>query len=149
MLTAVLDLSQTFDRVPHALLMQKLSGNPDIEIYLLNWMHDFLCNRSQTVVVDGAKSASLPPVTSGVPQISVLGLVLFLVYINDLQSYVDCSFGLFANDTLIYQTVDNTADEERFQANLESLNTWAKTCEMSFNAKKRKIIAFQHTLWII
>ena len=138
---AVLDLSKAFDRVPHALLMQKLTHIPGMESYLLDWIHDFLCNRSQTVVLDGAKSESLP-VTSGVPQGSVLGPVLFLVYINDLPSHVDCSVGLFADDTLMYQNVDNTNDEERFQANLESLNTWSKTWGMSFNAKKCKIIAF-------
>ena len=109
--------------------------------YLLDWIYDFLCNRSQKVVLDGVKSESLP-VTFGVPQGSVLGPVLFLVYINDLPSHVDCSVGLFADDTLMYQNVDNTKDEERFQANLESLNIWSKTWGMSFNAKKCKIIAF-------
>ena len=74
----------------------------------------------------------------------MLGPVLLLVYIiKDLPSYVDCSVGLFANDTLIYQMVGNTAGEERFQVNLEFLHTWTKMWDVGFNAKKCKIIAFQ------
>ena len=107
--TATLGLSKVFDRVPHALLMQKLSAIPGIETYLLNWIHDLLWNKSQTVVLSRTKS-DLLPVTSGMPQGSVLGPVLFLVYINDFPSYVDCSISLFADNTLIYQMVDNTAD---------------------------------------
>ena len=81
------------------------------------------------MVLDGAKSVLLP-VTSGVLQSSLLDPVL-LVYIYDLPSHVDCSVGLFAEDTLKYLVVCNTTDEDRFQANLESLNTQAKTCEMT------------------
>ena len=74
----------------------------------------------------------------------MLGPVLLLVYIiKALPSYVDRSVGLFANDTLIYQMVGNTAGEERFQVNLESLHTWTKMWKMGFNAKKCKITAFQ------
>ena len=78
------------------------------------------------MLLEGAKSESLL-VTSGVPLGLVLGPVLFLVYIDDLPSRVDCSVGPFADDTLMYQNVDNTNDEERFQANLESLTTWSIT----------------------
>ena len=81
------------------------------------------------MVLDGAKSVLLP-VTSGVLQSSLLDPVL-LVYIYDLPRHVDCSVGLFAEDTLKYLMVCNTTDEDRFQANLESLNTQAKTCEMT------------------
>ena len=56
---------------------------------------------------------------------------VLLVYIYDLPRHVDCSVGLFAEDTLKYLVVCNTTDEDRFQANLESLNTQAKTCEMT------------------
>jgi len=87
--------------------MEKLTAIPEVDSYLLDWIHDFLCNRSQSVIINGTKSSSLP-VTSGVPQESVLGPVLFLVYINDLPSQVDCSVGLFADDTLMYQVVNNT-----------------------------------------
>lgn len=75
------------------------------------------------LVLNKAKSDILP-VTSGVLQDSVLNPVLFLVYINMLPSHVDCFVGLFT-DTSMYQMVDITTDEERFQINLEPLNTWA------------------------
>jgi len=122
--------------------MEKLTAIPEVDSYLLDWIHDFLCNRSQSIILNGTKSSSLP-VTSGVPQGSVLGLVLFLVYINNLPSQVDCSVELFADNTLMYQVVKNTDDERRFQANLNLLTGWAGRWKMSFNVTKCKVIAFQ------
>jgi len=122
--------------------MEKLTAIPEVDKYLLDWIHYFLCNRSQSVILNSTKYSSLS-VTSGVPQGSVLGPVLFLVYINDLPSQVDCSVGLFADDTLMYQVVNNAEDERRFQANLDLLTGWAGRWEMSFNVTKCKVIAFR------
>ena len=110
---AVLDFSKAFDRVPHTLLMEKLS-----------MIHSFLHGRSQRVILNGRKSSSLP-VTSGVPQGSVFEPVLFLLFINDVPESVDCSVALFANDTLLYQEVTTTQDMRLFQHNLTSLGAWA------------------------
>ena len=142
---AVLDFTKAFDRVPHALLIQKLSKIADIDEYLVRWVHNFLTNRTQRVVLDGCRSDPLP-VTSGVPQGSVLGPVLFLIYINDLPDCVDCSVGLFADDTLLYQAITNQSDVMKFQQNLNSLSTWTKTWGMDFNLTKSKIIAFKQKL---
>lgn len=139
--TAVLDFTKAFDRVPHALLMQKLSTIADVDDYLLSWIHDFLINRTQQVVIRGNASKPLA-VTSGVPQGSVLGPILFLVFINDLPDNLNCSVGLFADDTLLYQAVNNIEDAQRFQLNLDALSTWAERWGMSFNIAKSKIIAF-------
>ena len=89
----LLDFSKAFDKVYHSKLLWKLhqygiGGNA------LNWVRAFLVNRSQTVVLDGEESRSVP-VTSGVPQGSVLGAILFLIYINDLPDELASKVRLF------------------------------------------------------
>ena len=121
--------------------MQKLAAIEDMDGYLVDWIHNFLLDRSQQVVLNGTSSGS-KPVTSGVPQGSVLGPTLFLVYINDLPEAVDCSVSLFADDTLLYQAVNNTTDELRFQSNIDSLQKWASDWSMSFNDAKCHIMGF-------
>ena len=92
-----LDFSKAFDSVPHLLLIHKLKTfgfNGD----LLNWLKSYLTGRKQQVVIEGAKSSRLS-VTSGVPQGSILGPLLFLLYINDMPDVVSfCSISLFADD---------------------------------------------------
>ena len=140
---AVLDFAKAFDRVPHALLMEKLSKT-DIDDYIISWIHNFLLHRSQCVVLDGKESNFLP-VTSGVPQGSVLGPVLFLLFINDLPECVTCSVSLFADDTLLYQEISTTGDIDSFQQNLDALGRWATKWGMEFNVNKSKILIFNNT----
>ena len=128
----------------HALLMRKLSEIADVNDYLLSWIHDFLTNRTQRVVLQGNASESLS-VTSGVPQGSVLGPVLFLIFINDLPDCLDCSCALFADDTLVYQEICSVDDCNNFQRNLDSLGAWSENWGMSFNTSKSKIMSFNST----
>ena len=116
---AVLDFSKTFDRVPHTLLMERLSMIEEIDDYLLEWIHSFLHGRSR-VILNGRISSSLP-VTYGVTQGFVRRPVLFLLFINDLPESIDCSVALFADDTLLYQEVTTTQDMRLFQHNITSL----------------------------
>ena len=137
----IMDFAKAFDKVPHQLLMSKLSKVPNINSKILMWIHDFLRDRKQRVVVSQHKSQELK-VTSGVPQGSVLGPTLFLVYINDLPQHVNCHLSLFADDTLIYQTVNTPTDHSQFQCNIDAMEEWANTWLMSFNVSKCSIMAF-------
>jgi hypothetical protein len=140
----VLDFAKAFDKVPHKLLMQKLSNIPNVSTQIVKWIHDFLMDRKQKVRTKGQLSYELP-VTSGVPQGSVLGPTLFLVYINDLPDHVDCNISLFADDTLIYQVVNNAQDKLRFQNNVYALQQWANMWCMSFNVDKCSVLPFNQT----
>ena len=99
----VLDFSKAFDVVPHQRLLHKLD-HYGIRGTTLNWIQNFLTNRTQKVVVDGSSSESAR-VRSGVPQGTVLGPLLFLTYINDLPSTVSSQVRLFADDCLLYRPI--------------------------------------------
>ena len=137
----VMDFSKAFDKVSHQLLMNKLSNIPNINCQILDWVHNFLLNRRQKVVVSGQTSTE-SLVTSGVPQGSVLRPTLFLAYISDLPEHVNCNISLFADDTLLYQTVNDIADKQSFQADINALQTWANIWGMSFNASKCSTLVF-------
>ena len=138
---AVLDFSKAFDMVPHHSLIRKLS-ELDINSYITRWVADFLSDRTQRVVLQGTES-SLVGVTSGVPQGSVLGPTLFLIYINDIVNSVDCSkIRLFADDTLLYKSVSCVSDTKDFQNDLDKLYVWSIKNSMKVNAKKSNVIIF-------
>ena len=104
------------------------------------WIGSFLSGRSQKVVLEG-KSSSSVPVLSGVPQGSVLGPVLFLLYINDLPEYVsNSSVRLFADDTLLYLTIHNSSDCDKLQEDLNNLERWESDWQMSFHPQKCEVI---------
>ena len=99
----VLDFSKAFDVVPHQRLLHKLD-HYGIRGTTLNWIQNFLTNRTQKVVVDGSSSESAR-VRSGVPQGTLLGPLLFLTYINDPPSMVFSHVRLFADDCLLYRPI--------------------------------------------
>jgi hypothetical protein len=130
----VLDFSKAFDRVPHQRLLHKLH-HCGIRDSLLLWIDHFLTRRSQRVVVDGATS-EWAPVTSGVPQGTVLGPLLFLSFINDLPSGITSRIRLFADDCLIYRTISNNSDTQALQVDLNTLHQWSNSWNMKFNTDK-------------
>ena len=89
-------------------------------------------NRTQSVVLDGEESDSVP-VTSGVPQGSVLGPILFLIYINDLPDLITSKVRLFADDTAVYLTVESPSDGQVLQKDLDTLSGWESRWDMEFN----------------
>ena len=135
---AVLDFSKAFDKVPHKRLIIKLQYY-GIRGPLLNWFESFLTNRSQTVVCDG-KHSDPAQVTSGVPQGTVLGPLLFLLYVNDLPDNLKSSIRLFADDALLYGVISNENDGDQLQEDLKQLEAWQNTWQMSFNPSKCKTI---------
>ena len=130
----VLDFSKAFDRVPHQRLLLKLH-HYGVRGPLLTWMENFLTQRSQRVVIDG-KSSDWSPVTSGVPQGTVLGPLLFLAFINDLPSGISSKIRLFADDCLLYRTINNSEDTSLLQQDLDRLHQWTIKWQMQFNTDK-------------
>ena len=134
----IMDFSKAFDKVPHKRLLYKLA-DLGIDRCTVRWIENFLTNRNQCVVVGGERSPYVP-VTSGVPQGSVLGPLLFLCYINDLPSHVQSKVRLFADDTVIYITVKSENDSRQLQCDLSRLECWERDWQMSFNPSKCKVI---------
>ena len=133
--TILLDFSKAFDVVPHQRLIMKLYFY-GIRDNTLVWIQNFLHGRTQEVVVEGKKS-SVGKVISGMPQGSVLGPTLFLIYINDLGEGIDAKVRLFADDTILYKAIENiVADSESLQRDLNKLEKWEKEWQMKFNVDK-------------
>jgi len=109
----------------------------------LSWMESFLTKRVQTVICEGATSTS-SPVTSGVPQGSVLGPLLFLTYINDLPNGLASTFKLFADDTLLYGVVVDDSDYDNLQDDLNKLEIWQNEWQMEFNPSKCNIMCISN-----
>ena len=130
----LLDFSKAFDKVNHSKLLWKLHG-----IRELAWIRAFLGSRSQQVVIDGEESESIP-VTSGVPQGSVLGPILFLIYINDLPDEVRSRVRLFADDTALYLTMECEDDRSALQTDLDILSAWETKWDMEFNPSKCQVV---------
>ena len=109
------------------------------EQLLIGFKIFFLTNKTQKVVVDGSSSESAR-VRSGVPQVTVLGPLLFLTYINDLPSTVSSQVRLFADDCLLYRPIKCRADQEQLQRDLSALQDWADRWGMCFNPSKCSVL---------
>ena len=135
-----LDFMKAFDTVPYRRLLAKAEGfgiaNP-----LLKWIESFLVGRKQRVCVNGAFS-DWADVTSGIPQGSVLGPLLFVMYINDLPELVSSSsVYLFADDTKIFKHVENENDAAFLQKDLQSLVSWSEKWLLKFHPDKCCVVS--------
>ena len=134
----LLDFSKAIDKVNHSKLLWKLHQY-GIRGHVLNWVRAFLGSRSQRVVIEGEESESIP-VTSGVPQGSVLGPILFLIYINDLPDEVCSQVRLFADDTALYLTMESEDSGSTLQSDLDILSMWETRWDMEFNPSKCQVV---------
>lgn len=131
-----LDCEKAFDRVPHHRLHIKLKAM-GIDGGILVWIMNFLGERYHRVKIRNTTSDWLP-VISGVPQGSVLGPVLFLIYINDLVGNLESAASLFADDAKIYKILRTEADVAALRRDMERLDEWSKKWLLSFNVEKCK-----------
>ena len=108
-----LDFQKAFDKLPHQRLLLKLKAH-GIGNDVINWIEEWLTHRRQRVIVDGEIS-NWKYVLSGVPQGSVLGPILFLIYINDLDDYISSKVLKFADDTKVFRKVTNVTDKQSLE----------------------------------
>ena len=132
-----LDISKAFDKVWHDGLIFKLKQN-GISGNLLKLFENYLNNRKQCVVLNGSCS-DYSTIESGVPQGSVLGPLLFLIYINDLERNIKSNINLFADDTMLFSTVkDPIISANDLNHDLDIINQWAHQWKMEFNPDPTK-----------
>ncbi|CAB4043417.1 Hypothetical predicted protein, partial [Paramuricea clavata] len=133
---AFLDFSKAFDSVSHLSMMDKLYA-AGIRGSLLKWFGSYLHDRKQRVVLDGKCSEWLD-VTSGVPQGSILGPALFVLFINDMPDVISESgtLALFADDAKCLRTINSDADCVALQRDLNNLTTWSAEWKLPFNIDK-------------
>jgi hypothetical protein len=133
------DLSQAFDKVPHTLLLDKLN-NFGLSSFYVNWFQSYLSNRSSLVRILGKISSSFS-VLSGVPQGSILGPLLFTIFINDISAKINHSKFLLSSDDLkIYRNIKSAEDCKALQVDIEAVQQWCSENCMELNIQKTKMI---------
>ena len=130
----IFDFSKAFDKVPHQRLLSKLNYY-GIQGKTLARINSWLTERFQRVVVDG-ETSSFVKVTSGVPQGTVLGPLMFLLFINDIHENLDSTLRLFADDALLYRPINTMNDNVILQNDIGKLVSWSKAWQMQVNVTK-------------
>ena len=140
--TFILDFEKAFDTSPHNRLKSKLfsygTGGKT-----LKWIDSFLCFRQQRVVLNGVKT-DWAPVLSGAPQGTILGPLLFSLYINDISSTIESEIRLFADDCVCHREFKDEKDTMKLQRVIDRIGSWARsgyeisTCQMQYDAADKK-----------
>ena len=136
----LINFSKAFDSVPHQRRLKKLK-HYGISNNIYNWIETWLTRRPQCVVLSGISSHPVP-VQSGVPQGTVLGPSMFLLYINDISKNIHLQLCLFADGCLLYRVINTEQDTLQLQQDLDLLSNWAETWQLKFNINKCTILRF-------
>ena len=134
------DFEKAFDKVQHSKLMKKVDFLIE-DKRVVRWVSEFLKQRRQRVRV-GEEYSEEADVTSGVPQGSVLGPLLFIIYINDIEEGMKSKVRLFADDCIIYREIRSNEDEDKMQGDLGKLGEWIVINELNVNVGKCKWVRF-------
>ena len=132
--TIYLDFAKAFDKVDHDLLLRKLKSI-GVKGKLGIWIQNFLTKRQQQVLVDG-KLSSIFTLISGVPQGSVLGPVLFLIFISDISEDLDADVLIYVDDTKTIKRINSINDVIKLQEDLVKLHHWGEKNKMVYNGDK-------------
>ena len=135
------DVKKAFDSVPHSKILDALF-NIGIRGQLLNWIHDYLSNRHQRVVLDGISSVPVA-VTSGVPQGSILGPLLFNIVMDSitrLQLSKNAGLILYADDILLFKPIDSPDDISQLQADVDKILSWMASQGLTPNHTKTQVL---------
>ena len=136
------DFSKAFDSVNHDIILHKLKHQFHIDGVLLKFLTNYLKDRKQAVVIGGSRSAVLP-VLSGVPQGSILGPLLFVLFINDLPDWISqgTNIALYADDTKIWRKISCDNDNDVLQRDINSLYLWSCKNKMKCHPQKCKVLS--------
>ena len=137
------DYKKAFDSVPHMRLTRKIE-NCGIIGQVQRWIKSFLQGRRQRVRVGEAVSG-WKKVTSGIPQGSVLGPTLFVLFVNDLPQVVESPVALFADDTKVFREIQSDEDRQKLQQDIDELLIWSKKWQLPFNESKCKVMHYGKT----
>ena len=136
------DLSKAFDSISHAKLLVNLYAY-GISPYVCKWIESFLCNRRQRVIINDTVSGWLDCSSAWVPQGSILGPILFLLYINDLPDYIQYSeIFLYADDTKIFKRIHCMLDCINFQCDIDAIVAWCVAWQLTLNVSKCLFIRY-------
>lgn len=135
-----LDFQKAFDKVPHKRLLTKIKSFGIAE-HVYNWIENWLTDRKQRVVVNDSFS-DWKCVTSGVPQGSVLGPLLFIIYVNDMDEALVSRLLKFADDAKLFRCISDPDSVNILRDDLKSLCQWSEDWQMVFNVEKCKIMHF-------
>ena len=141
-LVTYIDFKKAFDCVQFDVLLAKIGGL-GLDDIVVNWIKDYLSNRQQTVIANGKTSAK-GNIKQGVPQGSILGPLLYLIYANDLQTVIKkCGYSFYADDTVLFSTIgDFGKAAKNMQRNLTAINKWCLMNGIHMNVKKTKYMVF-------